>query len=108
MLGTLFLFSFPPMNITNQLDVKDVKFVINYDMPNNIEDYVHRIGRTGRAGAKGTAYTFFTRDNSKLAKPLIQILDEAKQEVDPRLRDFASQGGYQGSSRYGMSMLSFF
>ena len=32
------------------IDVKDIKFVINYDMSNNIEDYVHRIGRTGRAG----------------------------------------------------------
>ncbi|CDJ62108.1 MGC53795 protein, related [Eimeria necatrix] len=35
------------------LDVKDIRHVINYDMPNQIEDYVHRIGRTGRAGAKG-------------------------------------------------------
>jgi ATP-dependent RNA helicase DDX5/DBP2 len=32
------------------LDVKDIKFVVNYDFANNIEDYVHRIGRTGRAG----------------------------------------------------------
>ncbi|MGB1599242.1 MAG: DEAD/DEAH box helicase, partial [Promethearchaeia archaeon] len=38
------------------LDVKEVKAVINYDFPSNVEDYVHRIGRTGRAGAKGTAY----------------------------------------------------
>ena len=35
------------------LDVKDIGIVINYDMPNTIEDYVHRIGRTGRAGNKG-------------------------------------------------------
>jgi ATP-dependent RNA helicase DDX5/DBP2 len=35
------------------LDVKDISVVINYDMPNTVEDYVHRIGRTGRAGAKG-------------------------------------------------------
>jgi len=35
------------------LDVKDISLVINYDMPNTVEDYVHRIGRTGRAGAKG-------------------------------------------------------
>jgi len=40
------------------LDIKDIKYVINYDFPQVIEDYVHRIGRTGRAGAKGTAYTF--------------------------------------------------
>ena len=40
------------------LDIKDVRAVINYDFPGNVEDYVHRIGRTGRAGAKGNAYTF--------------------------------------------------
>jgi ATP-dependent RNA helicase DDX5/DBP2 len=37
------------------LDVKDVRHVVNYDFPGQIEDYVHRIGRTGRAGAKGAA-----------------------------------------------------
>ena len=47
------------------LDVKDIKYVINYDFPNNCEDYIHRIGRTGRGGATGTSYTYFTTDNSK-------------------------------------------
>ena len=42
-------------------DVKDITHVINFDMPNNAEDYVHRIGRTGRAGARGVAYSFFDR-----------------------------------------------
>lgn len=42
------------------IDVPDVTLVINYDMPNNIEAYTHRIGRTGRAGKKGTAVTFLT------------------------------------------------
>lgn len=42
------------------LDVKDIKCVINFDFPSNLEDYVHRIGRTGRAGAKGIAYSFLT------------------------------------------------
>ena len=41
------------------LDVKDINIVINYDMPKVIEDYVHRIGRTGRAGAVGTSITLF-------------------------------------------------
>ncbi|GFN16334.1 DEAD-box ATP-dependent RNA helicase DBP2 [Aspergillus tubingensis] len=49
------------------IDVRDITHVLNYDYPNNSEDYVHRIGRTGRAGAKGTAITFFTTDNSKQA-----------------------------------------
>lgn len=44
-------------------DVRNITHVINYDYPNNSEDYIHRIGRTGRAGAKGTAITFFTTDS---------------------------------------------
>lgn len=42
------------------IDVPDVTLVVNYDMPNGIEPYTHRIGRTGRAGKKGTAVTFLT------------------------------------------------
>jgi len=55
------------------LDVKDVKCVINYDMPNQIEDYVHRIGRTARAGTTGMAYCLFTKKNMGLAKELIKV-----------------------------------
>ncbi|CAM8996798.1 unnamed protein product [Rhodiola kirilowii] len=71
------------------LDVKDVKYVVNYDFPGSVEDYVHRIGRTGRAGATGTAYTFFTAANARFAKELIAILEEAGQKVSP---DLASMG----------------
>ncbi|GAA0142798.1 RNA helicase [Lithospermum erythrorhizon] len=67
------------------LDVKDVKFVINYDFPGSLEDYVHRIGRTGRAGATGTAYTFFTAANGRFAKDLVNILEEAGQKVSSEL-----------------------
>merc|ERR1712185_205517 len=64
------------------IDVKDVKAVINYDFPGNVEDYIHRIGRTGRAGQKGSAYTFFgQQDARKNADPLIKILEEAGQQV---------------------------
>ncbi|KAI8923386.1 P-loop containing nucleoside triphosphate hydrolase protein [Entophlyctis helioformis] len=89
------------------LDVKDIKFVINFDFPNNVEDYIHRIGRTGRAQAKGTAYTLFTPDNYKSARDLIKILEEAQQDVDPALRALVGGGGYGGGggrgggSRYG-------
>ena len=41
---------------------------MNYDYPNNSEDYIHRIGRTGRAGNKGTAITFFTADSKLKCK----------------------------------------
>lgn len=80
-------------------DVKDIKLVINYDFPNNCEDYVHRIGRTGRAGAKGMAITFFTDTNSKSARELSAILSEAKQEVPPALQQMAMMGGGGGGGR---------
>ena len=44
-------------------DVRNITHVLNYDYPNNSEDYIHRIGRTGRAGAMGTAITFFTTES---------------------------------------------
>lgn len=46
-----------------QEDVRDITHVLNYDYPNNSEDYIHRIGRTGRAGKYGTAITFFTTES---------------------------------------------
>jgi ATP-dependent RNA helicase DDX5/DBP2 len=75
------------------LDVKDVKAVINYDFPGNIEDYVHRIGRTGRAGAKGTAYTFFTRKDGGKASGLIKIMEQAGQNIPPELLSMSRGGG---------------
>ncbi|CAD5218885.1 unnamed protein product [Bursaphelenchus okinawaensis] len=83
------------------LDVSDIKFVINYDYPNNSEDYVHRIGRTGRRDQKGTAYTFFTPQNSAKAKDLVKVLDEAKQNVPDELRRMAESnfGGGRGRGR---------
>lgn len=63
------------------LDVKDVGVVINYDMPSNIEDYVHRIGRTGRAGKKGIAHSFVTTEEACIAKDLVKVLRKADQEV---------------------------
>ncbi|CAG8577461.1 5685_t:CDS:2 [Paraglomus occultum] len=83
------------------IDVKDVKLVINYDFPTNVEDYVHRIGRTGRGGAKGAAVTFFTMDNAKQAKDLVNILREAKQEIDPKLIEMSKiHTGNSGRNRY--------
>jgi len=64
------------------IDVDDMEFVINYEIPNIAETYVHRIGRTGRAGAKGTAYSFcdasekeYLRDIEKLITKRIPIID---------------------------------
>ncbi|KAH9906281.1 P-loop containing nucleoside triphosphate hydrolase protein [Xylariomycetidae sp. FL2044] len=83
------------------IDVRNITHVINYDYPNNSEDYIHRIGRTGRAGAKGTAITLFTTDNSKQARDLVAVLQEAKQQIDPRLHEMARYGGGGGGGRYG-------
>ncbi|CAL4076322.1 unnamed protein product, partial [Meganyctiphanes norvegica] len=86
------------------LDVDDVKFVINYDYPNCSEDYIHRIGRTGRADHTGTAYTFFTMENAKQARDLIEVLKEAKQVVNPKLYDVmenARFGGGRNRNRWG-------
>ncbi|KAG1680760.1 hypothetical protein FOA52_008093 [Chlamydomonas sp. UWO 241] len=81
------------------LDVKNVKVVINFDMPKSPEDYVHRIGRTGRAGAKGVAYSFFTAADARLAKAIIGILTEAKQAVPPELHQFAAVTAGGGISK---------
>ena len=83
------------------IDVKDISFVCNYDMPSDIETYVHRVGRTGRAGAKGVAISFFTSDDYKLARKLVEVLREAEQEIPPTLLEYASRGGGGGGGRYG-------
>ncbi|KAL9104724.1 MAG: hypothetical protein Q9163_000336 [Psora crenata] len=83
------------------IDVKNITHVFNYDYPNNSEDYVHRIGRTGRAGSKGTAITLFTTENSKQARDLVAVLQESKQQIDPRLHEMARYGGGGGGGRYG-------
>jgi len=78
--------------------------VINYDFPGTLEDYVHRIGRTGRAGAKGTAYTFFGAANAKHARGLKRILEEAGQKLPPEIdmmANFGGGGGGGGSRRGG-------
>eukprot|EP00735_Rhodelphis_limneticus_P008217 TRINITY_DN2105_c1_g1::TRINITY_DN2105_c1_g1_i1::g.12738::m.12738 TRINITY_DN2105_c1_g1::TRINITY_DN2105_c1_g1_i1::g.12738 ORF type:complete len:546 (-),score=117.26,sp/Q9C718/RH20_ARATH/66.36/0.0,DEAD/PF00270.24/2.8e-45,Helicase_C/PF00271.26/2.5e+03,Helicase_C/PF00271.26/3.7e-25,ResIII/PF04851.10/0.041 TRINITY_DN2105_c1_g1_i1:135-1772(-) len=83
------------------LDIKDIKYVINYDFPHCIEDYVHRIGRTGRAGDVGTSYTFFTPNNFKMARELANIIREAGQEVPEELERLCgmSRGGYGADTR---------
>ncbi|KAL6011495.1 hypothetical protein ACLOJK_001943 [Asimina triloba] len=75
------------------LDIKDIRVVINYDFPTGIEDYVHRIGRTGRAGATGLAYTFFCEQDAKFARDLIKVLEGAGQRVPPEVREMALRGG---------------
>jgi len=73
------------------LDVKDLRLVINYDTPNHLEDYVHRVGRTGRAGQKGTAVTFISEDEEKFAPDLVKALKESKQNVPSDVQRMADE-----------------
>ena len=64
------------------LDFPGIQHVVNYDMPDDIENYVHRIGRTGRSGMKGTATTFVNKANDQsVLLDLKALLMEAKQKV---------------------------
>ncbi|KAI8617215.1 P-loop containing nucleoside triphosphate hydrolase protein [Chytriomyces sp. MP71] len=68
------------------LDFNQIQHVINYDMPKEIEDYVHRIGRTGRSGKTGIATTFVNRSSSdQILLDLKHLLREAKQKIPPFL-----------------------
>nr|XP_033204340.1 probable ATP-dependent RNA helicase DDX5 isoform X2 [Bombus vancouverensis nearcticus] len=89
------------------LDVDDVKYVINFDYPSSSEDYIHRIGRTGRRRQTGTAYAFFTTHNMKHAGDLIEVLREAGQNINPRLTEMAelAKSGSYGS-RSGKRFMS--
>ncbi|KAF9172362.1 hypothetical protein BGX20_005802 [Mortierella sp. AD010] len=71
------------------LDIKDVMHVINFDLPNDIDEYVHRIGRTARAGNRGIATSFYNDKHSIIAPKLAKLLIECQQEVPDFLRGYA-------------------
>ncbi|KAJ3230462.1 ATP-dependent RNA helicase dbp2 [Chytriomyces hyalinus] len=88
------------------LDVKELKHVINFDFPNNVEDFVHRIGRTGRGGESGSAYTFFDpKTDRKNAKDLVQLMMDAGQNVPEEVKALVPAGrgggGGGGGGRWG-------
>lgn len=68
------------------LDVKQLILVVNYDCPNHYEDYVHRCGRTGRAGNTGTAWTFLTPEQGRYAGEIIRALESSMANVPDELR----------------------
>lgn len=69
------------------LDVKQLKLVINYDAPNHLEDYVHRAGRTGRAGNTGVAVTFVTPEQENCAPGIAKALEQSDQPVPDDLNE---------------------
>ncbi|XP_053654722.1 ATP-dependent RNA helicase DDX3X isoform X6 [Cherax quadricarinatus] len=87
------------------LDIPHVKHVINFDLPSDIEEYVHRIGRTGRMGNLGLATSFFNDKNRNMVRDLVELLQEAKQELPKWLEAIASEtrwgGGGGGRGRSG-------
>ncbi|XP_043202478.1 probable ATP-dependent RNA helicase DDX46 isoform X2 [Amphibalanus amphitrite] len=80
------------------LDVKHLTLVVNYDCPNHYEDYVHRCGRTGRAGNKGRAYTFLTEDNARQAGDIIKALELSESNVPTDLKQLWEQYRQQQSA----------
>jgi ATP-dependent RNA helicase DDX5/DBP2 len=85
------------------LDINDIKLVINYDMPKDIETYVHRIGRTARAGNTGASMSFFTSSDAGLGKRLKDLLIDAKQEIPAQLEEIITNnrgGGGHGGGGY--------
>ncbi|XP_059382921.1 probable ATP-dependent RNA helicase DDX46 isoform X1 [Carassius carassius] len=84
------------------LDVKQLILVINYGCPNHYEDYVHRAGRTGRAGNKGYAYTFITEEQARYAGDIIKALELSGSAVPSELEllwtNFKEQQKAEGKS----------
>jgi ATP-dependent RNA helicase DDX3X len=85
------------------LDIPNVMHVILYDLPTDISEYTHRIGRTGRAGNTGTSTAFFNRGNSTIGRDLVELLKEANQEVPQWLVDVSTESrwGSSGGGRGG-------
>mmetsp|Transcript_17509 Transcript_17509/g.33192 ORF Transcript_17509/g.33192 Transcript_17509/m.33192 type:complete len:651 (+) Transcript_17509:112-2064(+) len=81
------------------LDIPNVTNVVNFDLPTNIDDYVHRIGRTGRAGNTGSALSFVNEKNSGIIKELRDLLDENDQEVPTWMNQMCSSFGGGGGGR---------
>ncbi|KAK8236840.1 ATP-dependent RNA helicase dbp3 [Phyllosticta capitalensis] len=83
------------------LDIPDVRVVINVTFPLTAEDYVHRIGRTGRAGQDGKAITLFTEHDKGLAGALVNVLKGANQPVPQELLKFGTTVKKKGHDAYG-------
>jgi ATP-dependent RNA helicase DDX42 len=82
------------------LDIAHIRVVINYDVARDIDTHTHRIGRTGRAGNKGTAYTLITGKDKEFAGHLVRNLEAVNQFVPPELLDIAMQNSWFKKNRF--------
>ena len=82
------------------LDFPNVSYVFNFDMPKNIEDYIHRIGRTGRVGNKGKAISFYNIKNKQIGFDLVKELKKANQKIPDFLQEFNYNYGYYNDNYY--------
>ena len=90
------------------IDVPEVNYVINFDLPDMAEDYVHRIGRTGRAGEEGFAISFVTRETMKTLKEIEKLIGKdipfttiEGYETDPSVLEKPKRGERKGGARRG-------
>ncbi|KAG8268476.1 ATP-dependent RNA helicase ddx42 [Homalodisca vitripennis] len=82
------------------LDIPHIRTVVNYDVARDIDTHTHRIGRTGRAGEKGTAHTLVTEKDKEFAGHLVRNLEGANQPVPKALLDLANQSAWFRKSRF--------
>uniref|UniRef100_A0A8C4Z2T4 RNA helicase n=1 Tax=Gadus morhua TaxID=8049 RepID=A0A8C4Z2T4_GADMO len=82
------------------LDIPSIRTVVNYDVARDIDTHTHRIGRTGRAGEKGVAYTLLTNKDTSFAGDLVRNLEGANQSVSKELMDLAMQNPWFRKSRF--------
>jgi len=80
------------------LDIDDVAHVINYDLPVGIDSYVHRIGRTGRCGNTGKATAYFDSTNKGIAKAVVKVMTETKQQIPDWLLKMAVESRAAGGA----------
>ena len=81
-------------NAARGLDIPEIRTVINYDVARDIDTHVHRIGRTGRAGERGYAFTLVTDKDKEFAGHLVRNLESVNQLVPDRLVELAMQVEY--------------
>lgn len=86
------------------IDVKNIKTVINFECPKQIEAYIHRIGRAGRAGDTGRSYAFLTKNDVKFAILLVKTFENSGYPVPEKLEDLACLDDFYKRKRLSAKM----